>query len=82
MQNSLLLIGKELAGVGQLGTVANIAGAAVCFVLRRIANKQAMPSGRYTISLEEILVPNYNTTNQKSLRNKQTEGFIKKFAIQ
>jgi len=82
MQNSLLLIGKELAGVPQLGAIASVAGAAVCFVLRRIANKQAMPSGRYTISLEEKLVPNYNNATQKSLRNKQTESFIKKFAVQ
>lgn len=81
MQNSLLLIGKELAGVPQLGTIANVAGAATCFVLRRIANKLPMPSGRYTISLEEKLAPNYNSATQKSLRNKQTKEFIKKFAI-
>ena len=56
MRESLGEIGKTIAGVPQLGTSAALAGAAVSFAMRRIANRQAMPSGGYRIDLDQIFV--------------------------
>lgn len=82
MQESLLAIGKDITAVPQLGTSATIAGAAVSYVVRRIANKQPMPSGRYLISLEEKIAPEYNSLENIESRKIKTlkfkEGFLKR----
>lgn len=55
MEESIEAIGKTISAIPQLGSAAVMAGSAVSFVLRRIANKQTMPSGRYILSCEEKL---------------------------
>lgn len=55
LRDSLSNIGKSIPAVPQLGTTALIAGAAVAYAVRRIANGQDMPSGRYMVSLDEAL---------------------------
>lgn len=74
-QDSLLGIGKTLAGVAQLGTAASIAGAAIAFAVRRIANKQPLPSGRYRLGTEEALIPGYNSVAERKRRSKHTQNF-------
>lgn len=79
MQLSLLEIGKTLPAVPQLGAVASIAGASICLALRNISNNQAMPSGRYVISLEEKLTLGYLNKKNTKLRRIQTKKFTKFF---
>jgi molybdopterin/thiamine biosynthesis adenylyltransferase len=79
MQKSLPEIGKTLGGVPQLGPAATIAGSAIAFAIRRIANKQEVNSGRYIISLEEKLIPDYMNPENQALRDLETQEFIKKF---
>lgn len=55
MQDSIKQIGKKIAAVPQLGTTATMAGVAAAYVVRRIANNQSMPSGRYFLGLDDIL---------------------------
>jgi molybdopterin/thiamine biosynthesis adenylyltransferase len=54
MKDSIEEIGKTISGIPQLGTTANTAGSAVAYAVRRMANQQNMPSGRYTIDFNEI----------------------------
>ena len=79
MQSSLLEIGNSIPAVPQLGTTASLAGSAISYVVRRIANGQDMPSGRYQLNLEEKLMPNYNTPQNIQAREKKTKEFISKF---
>ena len=79
MQMSLLDIGKNIPAVPQLGTTANLAGAAMAFAVRMIANKMDLPSGRYAFGLEEKLVPNYNSAESVKNRAEQTANFIEQF---
>lgn len=79
MQSSLMEIGKTLPAVPQLGATAGVAGAAICLALRRISNHQSMPSGRYLISLEEKLVPNFFSPKQKQIRKEQAKQFKRSF---
>lgn len=81
MQESLLEVGKTIAGIPQLGTTAAIAGSAVSFALRRIANNQELPSGRYLISLEEKLIPHYDDAKMRNERMKSTKKFVKEFNL-
>lgn len=55
MIESVSEIGKTVAAVPQLGPTAAVAGAAVAYAVRKIANNQPMPSGRYVIDLEKDL---------------------------
>lgn len=79
MQDSLLNIGKHIAAVPQLGTSAQMAGSAMAYVVRKIANRQDIPSGRYTVSLEEKLIPEYTSEASKISRIKKTAEFKEKF---
>ncbi len=67
MQTAILEIGKSIPAVPQLGPTASLAGAGIAFAVRRIANNQALPSGRYTYGLDTTLIPEYeNNTNQRA----------------
>lgn len=79
MQESLSVIGKNIPSVPQLGTAANIAGAAVSFCLRRLASKLPLNSGRYTVSLEEKIIPDYMSQEMIKEREKNTDLFISQF---
>lgn len=79
MQQSLLQIGKTIPSVPQLGAIARMAGAAVSLALRRIANGETMPSGRYVINLEEVLVPEYSSAESVASRKQATESFMEQF---
>ena len=76
-QQSILAIGKELSGIAQIGTAATIAGAALAFVVRRIANGDEMPSGRYVMGCEPTFIPNYNSASEKKKRKRDTANFLK-----
>jgi hypothetical protein len=79
MQDSLLVIGREVAGVPQLGTTASIAGSAISFAMRRIAAGLDMPSGRYQVGCEDKVVPGYNSPEQVQSREIKTQEFLNKF---
>lgn len=79
MQNSLLEVGRSIPSVPQLGTTAAVAGAAVAFAIRRISDKQELPSGRYVISMESALIPEYNSEVNIKARQEKTAQFKKKF---
>lgn len=80
-QESILNIGKSLSGVAQLGTSAAMAGAAVAYVVRRIVNKEQLPSGRYIMGCEHIFIPGYNDARQKKHRMERTKEFAQSFGI-
>jgi len=79
MQQSLLGIGTKIPAVPQLGTTAAIAGSAVAFVARRIANGDDVPSGRYLFGLEEKLIPHYMDSDSIKKREEQTKMFENSF---
>ena len=76
-QQSILAIGKEVSGIAQLGSAASIAGAAIAYVVRQIANKQKIPSGRYVIGCEQTFIEGYNSATKKKARERATLAFLK-----
>ena len=79
MQESLVDMGKRISAVPQLGTTAAVAGSAIAYAVRRIANKQDFPSGRYTFGFEEKLIPHYMEPDQVNIRQEKTRQFIDAF---
>lgn len=75
MKQSVMEMGKTIAGLPQLGTSAMVAGAAVSFVLRKIANNQSMPSGRQYVSFEQLLDVDYNSPQSQQERELIDEQF-------
>src|SRR3989344_3119843 len=52
MKECLKEIGKTLSGVPQLGSTASVGASAISLSIRKIANKENLPSGRYFINLD------------------------------
>lgn len=55
LKSSFLEVGASLAGIPQLSESSFLRGAAVCYVIRKIALGEKMPSGRYDLRLDNIL---------------------------
>ncbi|MEK7138514.1 MAG: ThiF family adenylyltransferase [Patescibacteria group bacterium] len=79
MIDSIPQIGKVISAIPQLGTSASVAGAATSFVVRRIANKQDMPSGRYTLNFEEAFIPGYKSPDSIKNREEKKKKFMEIF---
>ena len=54
VKSSVSELGKTLSGIPQLGTTAMLAGASMAYVVRKIANKEKVDSGKYKFNLEDI----------------------------
>jgi len=81
MQSSLLQIGKTIVSWPQLGGAAMLNGSAVALSARMVATKTNFTRNRALISLDEKLVPNYNTSPSKKKRKKIANSFRKIFGL-
>jgi len=82
MQDSILSVGKSIAGVPQIATSVNIGGSTLAYAVRKIANKSELSSGRYIISLEDKLIPGYLSKKEMSRRAVKTKKLKEKFGLQ
>ncbi len=71
MLDSLLDIGDSLSTWPQLGGTAAMAGGLITNTIKKIVLGEDIRSGRYYLSLDNILVSNFNNTKRKSVRNKK-----------
>ena len=81
MQESLLEMGKTIVSWPQLGGAALINGAAVAYCVRRILNGQSIEGNRALISLDERLIPEYQTDAEQLKRKNAAESFRKIFGL-
>jgi hypothetical protein len=81
MQQSLLEMGKTIVSWPQLGGAALLNGSAVAYCVRRILNGEPIESNRAIISLDEKLIPNYNSKTEKQKRNQIAKTFKKMFGL-
>lgn len=81
MQDSILDLGKTIAGVPQIATSVNIGGATLAYAVRKIANNYELPSGRYVISIEDKLTPGYWSMKEKLRREAKTKKLKKNFGV-
>lgn len=81
MQQSLLEMGKTIVSWPQLGGAALLNGSAVAYCVRKILNDQSVEGNRALVSLDEKLVPEYNSVKEVEKRNKASEEFKKIFGL-
>jgi len=81
MQQSLTQMGKTIVSWPQLGGAALMNGAAVAYCARKILNGQPLEKNRALISLDEKLVPGYNTPKAAARRRKVSQSFAKGFGL-
>jgi len=81
MLDSLLSIGKSLATWPQLGATATIAGGIVITTVKKIILGEKVLSGRYYISLDDILVSDFNNPNRRQIREEKIKQIKKKLKI-
>lgn len=81
MQQSLMEMGKTIVSWPQLGGAALINGAAVAYCVRKILNGQPLELNRSLISLDEKLIPNYNSSEEVEKRTQISESFKKIFGL-
>ena len=74
-------MGKTIVSWPQLGGAALVNGAAVAYCVRKILNGQPLEANRALISLDEKLIPDYNTPEAGALRQKVSEDFAKGFGL-
>lgn len=81
MQGSLLEIGKTLYTWPQLGSAAFLAGCALAYSARKIILGELINNGKFVISLDNILNPEYQSTDSNLKREQMTEQFKKALNI-
>jgi molybdopterin/thiamine biosynthesis adenylyltransferase len=77
MQRSLMEMGKTIVSWPQLGGAAILNGSAVAYCVRKILNGQPLEDNRAIISLDEKLVPGYDSASARKKRLKAAAGFKK-----
>lgn len=81
MQQSLLEMGKTIVSWPQLGGAALLNGSAVAYCVRKILNKQPLENNRALVSLDEKLIPNYNSAEEAGKREEISNKFKKLFGL-
>jgi tRNA A37 threonylcarbamoyladenosine dehydratase len=81
MKDSLLEMGKTIVSWPQLGGAALLNGSAVAYCARRVLNGQSLEGNRALLSMDEKLIPNYNSNREVAKRKKSAEDFKKIFKL-
>lgn len=81
MQESLLQMGKSIVSWPQLGGAALLNGVALAYCIRKILNKQEVPSDRALLILDKELNPSYNSSEEVQARSKASETFKNIFKL-
>lgn len=81
MRDSLLEMGKTIVSWPQLGGAALINGSAVAYCVRKILNGEEVIENRALISLDEKLIPSFNSESEIKRREKTISEFKKIFGL-
>lgn len=81
VHESMPQIGRTIVSWPQLGGAALLNGSAVAYCVRKILNGQPLENNRALISLDEKLIPNYNSPEEIEKRKVSTENFKKIFGL-
>ncbi len=79
--DSLLGIGKKFKTWPQLGATSVMAGGIITTVIKKIILEEEVESGRYFVSLDNLLVRDNNSQERKSLRDKKIQQFKAKYNL-
>jgi len=81
VHESMPQIGRSIVSWPQLGGAALLNGSAIAYCVRRILNNQPLENSRALISLDEKLIPSYNSPEEIKTRAESAENFKKIFGF-
>ncbi len=81
MQDSLTQMGKTIVSWPQLGVAALINGAAVAYCVRKILNNQPLEQNRALISLDQQLIPDFDSPKETQRRESISKSFAQVFGL-
>ena len=81
VRESMPEIGKTIVSWPQLGGAAILNGSAVAYCVRKILNNQPIENNRALVSLDEKLIPNYSSPQEKRKRTQSAEKFKRTFGF-
>lgn len=81
MQKSLLEIGRTLHTWPQLGIAAFLAGCAMAYSAKKIILGESIKQGKFSVSLDDILNPDYQNKDFIHKKNELTQKFKKALNI-
>lgn len=76
MQQSLMEVGKTLVSWPQLSTAAFLGGAALAYVIKKLALDESVKNGKTHISLDALLLEEYYGSRAVNTRKMITKKFI------
>ncbi|MEK7187548.1 MAG: ThiF family adenylyltransferase [Patescibacteria group bacterium] len=74
-------MGKTIVSWPQLGGTALLNGSVVAYCVRKILTKQSLKDIKAVISLDQQLVPEYNSKNQRKRRERVLSHFLEYFNL-
>lgn len=81
MADSLLEVGKTLYSWPQLGDAATLCGVGIAYLVRRLANGQAISEGKMELNIESVFDPEYNTESAIRDREERRRNFLKTIGL-
>lgn len=78
MKESFLEVGKSLYGWPQLGGAAMLSGAAIAYLVKKVALGEKLLSEKYDVNLDRIFDSQYDFPRQKNLRVREIKNFLVK----
>lgn len=82
MLKSLLALGTNLGTWPQLGATATMAGGIITTAIKKIILGEKVQSGRYYISLDDILTSDFESKKRRSYRQKLIDAVKKKLNLE
>ncbi len=79
MLESVMEVGKTLYSWPQLGDAASLAGVAAAYVIKRLALKQKLRTGKMEVNLDSVFDPDYATT--KKQQEKERQKYLNKMGL-
>ena len=76
MKRSFLEVGNTLYSWPQLGGAAMLSGAAIAFLIKKIAFGENLESGKYDVNLDRIFNKSYDSTKSRQRRKTETKEFL------
>lgn len=77
MQQSILEVGKTLYSWPQLGDAAIMCGPVIAYLVKRLALGEKVASGKFDVSLDAILDPDYHTEEARRKREEEIKAVHK-----
>ncbi|HVM76854.1 MAG TPA: hypothetical protein VMU07_01745, partial [Candidatus Paceibacterota bacterium] len=81
MLHSVSEVGRSLYSWPQLGDAATLAGVATAYVIKRIATKAPLKTGKLEVNLDSIFDPDWNMPEVAARRDEERKEYLRRIGF-